>query len=283
MFGERSFDAVMIDPGPSLRQLSDPSRGFALFDEDEHSMDMRYGPQLGTSALDYLNSVEQHVLAASLASYRLLSPQQSMKLARGIRKARPFVSSRHVLRTVESVGNELPDEGWGSQNSRRKTPMSLKFLVSLRGIVNNEMFELRRAVEDAMLMLRNDGRLIVFTREQWEEDLVTSTIKGHPHALLAYSEAIGLGDVEDHGHSRHTRMWVATRVKSSAFVFRNAVELNEQDVEESALRWMSGMHGGQTHGFPANNITFESLDPRERRVIKENRSPPPFDHGENDR
>ncbi|KAG5504447.1 hypothetical protein JKF63_04899 [Porcisia hertigi] len=283
MFGERSFDAVMIDPGPSLTQLENPERGFLLDDESDHALDMRYGPTQGLGALEYLNTVPQHALSAALASYQLLTPQQSMKLARAIRQRRPFTGAQGVLEVVEEAGDELPQDGWMTQASERKASMSWKFMTSLRCIVNSERHELNEALQNALLLLRTDGRLVVFSRLPWEENLISSTISQHPHALLSYSESIPIDDVQEHGHSRHTKMWVATRAQSSSYVLKNTQLLTEEMMQESSMRWMGGLFAGQTFGFPANNFTFENRDRKDWAAVRSNKSPPPFDNDDDPR
>lgn len=278
MFGERSFDAVMIDPGPSHTQLENPERGFLLDDESDHALDMRYGPAHGLGALEYLNTVPQHTLSGALAAYELLSPQQSMKLARAIRRGRPFRGARDVLRVVEEAGNELPEEGWMAQDSRRKAPMSWKFMTSLRCVVNHERYELSEALQHALLLLRTNGRLVVFSRLAWEESLIASTINTHPHALLSYTEAIPFEAVQEHGHSRHTKMWVATRSQSSSYMLKNSQTLTEEAVQESSMRWMGGLFAGQTYGFPANNFTFENRDRKDWAAVRSNTQGPAFDN-----
>ncbi|CAG9574354.1 S-adenosyl-methyltransferase mraW-like protein [Leishmania major strain Friedlin] len=283
MFGERSFDAVMIDPGPSSTQLENPERGFLLNDESDHALDMRYGPTHGLGALEYLNTVPQHALSGALASYELLTPQQSMKLARAIRQRRPFDGAQRVLEAVEEAGNELPEEGWGTQGSRRKTSMSWNFMTSLRCIVNHERHELSEALQNALLLLRTDGRLVVFSRLPWEEKLISTTISQHPHALLSYSEAIPIEDVQEHGHSRHTKMWIVTRTQGSSYVLKNSQTLTGEAVQESSMRWMSGLFAGQTFGFPANNFTFENKDGKDWAAVRRNKNSPPFDSDDDPR
>lgn len=284
MFGEKSFDAVMIDSGPSNEQLEDPTRGFLLQEENDHRLDMRYGPDTGLDALHYLNTVPQKTLASSLAEYKLLTPEQSMKFSRIIRKHRPFRGSIDFFDRIEFVETDTPLDSWASQSSRRKAPMPWEFLTSLRCLINDEKRELREGVEQALLVLRDNGRLVVFTRLAWEEELVQGIIQGHPHGILVYSEEVGRDDVGKYGHSRHTKMWVAQKVKGSAFVTKNSIaKVREEEVKESQLRWMTGLYAGQTHGFPANHITFENLEPEERATLKRNAQPPPFDYDEDPR
>lgn len=284
MFGERSFDAVMIDPGPSVQQLEDPVRGFLLQDENDHALDMRYGPNIGTPLLSFLNTVPQRTLALSLAEYELLTMEQSVKFARIIRKGRPFKGSMDFFEKVEWVGTDEPLSNWTSQSSRRKAPMPWELVTSLRCLINDEKSELLSALRHAFLLVRDNGRVVVFSRLPWEEKLIEKAIQDHPHALLSYSETIDNDNVKTYDHSRHTKMWVAQRSKSSSFVLKNTVQpASPEKVKESHLRWMTGLYAGQSYGFPANNLTFENLEPGERRAMKRNSLPPPPDYDDDDR
>ncbi|CCW67491.1 unnamed protein product [Phytomonas sp. Hart1] len=278
MFGERSFDAIIIDPGPSVTQLEDPERGFLLDIDHCHDFDLRYAINSGLSALQYLNSVPQSTLSSALQSYGLLSPEQSIKMARAVRTGRPFQNSNHLLNIITAAGFGLPEDGWALQGSWKKASMSWKFLTSLRCIINNELSELAEAVKNAFLMLRNSGRLVVISRMLWEEEFISKFIQSHPHALLCYKEDIDLDDVQRYGHTRHTKMWVASRIDKSAYVLKNAASLTVEDVQKSSVQWMAGMFASQTHGFPADNFTFENMDAKERRIKRRNENPPPFDN-----
>lgn len=284
MFGERSFDAVMIDPGPSVQQLEDPARGFLLQDESDHSLDMRYGPSIGTPLLPFLNTVPQRTLALSLAEYELLTMEQSVKFARIIRKGRPFKGSIDFLEKIEWIGTDEPLSDWTNQSSRKKASMPWEFVTSLRCLINDEKSELLSALRHAFLLVRDSGRVVVFSRLPWEEKLIEKTIQEHPHALLSYTENIDDNSVKTYGHSRHTKMWVAQRCKSSSFVLKNAAQpASSEEIKESHLRWMTGLYAGQSYGFPANNLTFENLEPSERRAMRRNASPPPPDYDDDER
>lgn len=278
MFGEKSFDAVIIDPGPSLLQLENPARGFLLNDESDHSLDMRYGPQFGTPALSYLNSVPQRSLSLSLQEYGLLTPEQAEKFARLIRTHRPFNGAMDLFSSIEGVGGDEILDSWINQASIRKRSMPWEFITSLRCIVNDEKGELTAALHHALLLLRKNGRLVVFSYLPWEEELIKRTIHEHPYCVLCYSEEIDLENTNQFGHSRHIKMWVGSRVERSSFLLKNSSESFTDDaIGKSQLNWMTGLYAGQTHGFPANNFTFENLEPKERATLRKNALPPPID------
>lgn len=277
MFGEDSFDAVMIDPGPTDTQLEDPRRGFQLDSEHDGPLDMRYGPQMRQGALDYLNCCSQSELSDALSRYGLLTVEQSAKVARSIGARRPFRSSRDVIAAVSFAGEGIPDEGWRCQASRRKLPMSMKFFFSVRGIVNSEYHELREGLAAALLVLRDGGRLTVTTRLQWEECVVADFVKNHPFALLLYCEEVPMDEVTESGHIRHTKLWAIGKTKKSAFVTKN-INITSEEVEQSASEWVLGAVGGQRKGFPAQNFAFKGLDRAEKRAKKNMSKGVPFDH-----
>lgn len=276
MFGEDAFDAVIVDPGPTETQVMDPRRGFLVDDENSHPMDMRYGPQLKMGALEYLNTCSRSELREALARYSLLSSDQAARIARFIAHRRPFYGSHDVVAAVSSPGEEFSEDVWQCQATLKKMPLPNKFLLSLRGIVNNEWYELKTALENGLLLLRNGGRLVVLTYLKWEEALVNELHLHHPHALLLYQEDIDVDEVKSTGASRHTKLWVLCKTNTSAFVVKN-INITEEEVQDSALHWVLGAGGGQTRGFPAQNFTFKHQSAKERRIAKANREAPPFD------
>lgn len=278
MFGEKSFDAVMIDPGPSVQQLEDPIRGFLLTDENDHSFDMRYAQKFGISALSYLNSVPQKALVLALMEYKLLTPEQASKFGRIIRKCRPFKGSLDLLERIDSLEPDVVSDTWSLQSSHRKALMSWEFLTSIRCIINNEKIELLEAIQQAFLLLRENGRLVIFSRLPWEEDIIRRSIDEHPNGIFTYSEVVESSEILKYGHSRHTKMWVAHRTKNSAFVTKNRVKsFEDEEIKQSHMRWMTELYASQTHGFPANNFTFENFEPGEKNTLRRNMQPPPFD------
>ncbi|CUG06391.1 S-adenosyl-methyltransferase mraW-like protein, putative [Bodo saltans] len=276
MFGESVFDSVLIDPGPTESQLMDPRRGFALSSENSHQMDMRYGPQMKLGALEYLNKCSQSELRESLAKYGMLTMEQCYKMSRLICSRRPFYGSHDVVTAVSSPGEQWDDDMWRYQCSLKKLSMPAKFMLSLRGVVNQEWHELKAATENGVLLLRNGGRLTVLTTHQWERELVSTLVQEHPNALLLYEEQISPEEVLDEGASRHHTLMVVGKTNASSFPIKN-LHISEEEVQRSATEWVTGVVGGQTAGFPANNFSFRDLDAKERRAAAKNREGPEFD------
>ena len=307
MFGERSFDAIIADFGPSDDQLDDPSRGFLLHSDDgAGKLDMRYGPQLGTSAMEMLNHSTYHYLVESMIKYEMVGLPVASKFARNVCNKRPFTCSSQVLGLIQNIAGSFPAGGWWCSSSFKKTPLSLKLMLTLRCVVNNEFKELEAVLNDSMVMLRDDGRVAVVSKLPWEEKMIQSFAEQHPFALLTYKEKLsiadggevpdevdrdhlrndsilldGAGGVDEEDEKelavrRHSTLWVLSRSAQSTFRVKNAA-LSERQIVESGIRWVYGMHGGQTKGYPACNFSFERPDWKERRIAKRNMADPPFD------
>jgi 16S rRNA (cytosine1402-N4)-methyltransferase len=321
MFGEDSFDAIVCDMGPSDEQLADPSRGFVLHLEDDVGMlDMRYGPQLGTSALQLLNALEYHYLVEGLIKYGLINVAVASRFVRDVCRSRPFSSGLQVLDLVQRVAGPFPPGGWWCSASVKRTPLSLKIMLSLRCLVNNEQQELEAVLNSAMMMLRSDGRLAVVTKLPWEEAMVRAFAQSHPFALLTAKQRLGeiaplsgetaaedgvvrpdetsrdvyrndpllgggpLGEAFDEADEqalalrRHATVWVMSRSARSTYPLKN-VRLTEEDVAASGARWVYGMHGGQSKGYPANNFGLGRMSRKEKKILERNNTGvPPFDH-----
>ena len=86
-------------------------------------------------------------------------------------------------------------------------------------------------------------------------------------------------EADEHSEAlrRHAKLWLLSRSAKATFGVKN-VRLTEQDVVSSGLRWVYGMHGGQSKGYPASNFGLGRMDRKEQRILKKNNAgTPPFD------
>ena len=270
MFGERSFDMVVIDPGVSARQLNDPVRGFAL-EFGDGKMDMRYGPQVTTTALDFLNSGDRPLLTKLISKYRLVDGVILARFLRAVMLQTPFSGSHAAVRAIEMAGGELPDDLW-MHSTRRNIPLSLRFLLSLRMAVNAEEEQLQVGMNNAMHILRPDGRLVVFTRYKWEEELVASFVLRHPLALKQYSERINEQVAILEGHHVFSIMHVIEKTSGSAARIKN-LALTKDDAILDAYRHLSGLDVVTERGFPEYEPSGRSVVRKEQQL----RDDPPKD------
>lgn len=265
LFGEELFDVVVVDPGPNASQLFDPSRGFLLGAEGEdpihsdcnHSFDLRYSSTLfKTSALEWLNTEDSIAAATAISEYGLVDFNTTMRTVQALRRKRPLTGSLDILEVIQRELGPLHDDGWLCTETLKRTPMSLRFLISLRAAINSEKFELQRGIDQVVDVLKPDGMLVVFTRYPWELKLVTSLLGEHPHAVQIGREAISAEDVEEFGFVPATTMWTFRKTAVSAAAIRNVSRtITENEVKESELSRMLQLGGTQQHKYPARNFT----------------------------
>lgn len=159
--GLTHVDGVVLDIGVSSMQLDDPERGFSFLRDGP--LDMRMS-QSGPSAADVVNGAEEEDLADIL--YELGEERRSRAIARAIVKARdesPITTTKALAHIVERVlGRARGDE---------KHPATRTF-QALRIHVNDELGELKRALEAAERLLKPGGRLAVVTFHSLEDRIV---------------------------------------------------------------------------------------------------------------
>ena len=284
MFGEEKFDFMIIDPGPNAAQLFDPSRGFVIDAEANHRLDMRYSAKVGTSALQWLIAEDIIQAATSLSSVGLLPFRTAHLMMTIIKDSRPLTGSSDVFGLLGSGRfGELPEDTWVTQKSERELSPAMRFVMSLRAVVNNEVFELSRTVSDAMLLLRRHGHLAVVTRHPWERRVVEAALKDHPYGLLAYSQRIEDADVAEFGVPRSTEMHLYRRLAKPAAVVRNSVlNVSEEERVRSSFSRMAGLHTTSVGkaAFPSKNFTFNGVaDEVEASTIERNARGPLVDEG----
>ncbi len=161
---ERGFervDGVVLDLGVSSMQLDRAARGFSF--QADGPLDMRMS-QSGQSAADIVNEEDEATIAAILRTWG--EERQAGRIARAIvreREQTPITSTRRLAAIVERV--------LGRSWDQRKHPATRTF-QALRIAVNDELAELRLALEAAERLLRPGGRLVVVTFHSEEDRTV---------------------------------------------------------------------------------------------------------------
>ncbi|MBL9138601.1 MAG: 16S rRNA (cytosine(1402)-N(4))-methyltransferase RsmH [Verrucomicrobiales bacterium] len=148
-----SCDGVLLDLGVSSPQLDHPGRGFSF--REDGPLDMRMDPSSGgTTAAAWVNSAAVEELERIFFEYG--EEPRARRLARAIgeeRNVQPLTSTRQLAALIERT---TPRGG------ARLHPATRAF-QALRMVVNDELGQLRRGLEAALLALRPGGRLAVIT------------------------------------------------------------------------------------------------------------------------
>lgn len=286
----QSFDAVLVDPGPTHSQLADPTRGFGTDEEDAGVLlDMRYGRQWGAGALQVLNTAPEPYLWDCVAVLGDFPNLLARRLVQAIVHARPIESVGHLFAVIERNGCSMGEarDCWEAPVFKRFTQIApcARFMHALRALVNNEREELREVIRAAAEVLAPDGRLVIFTRLPFERVEVEQAAVTHPYLLRSFTVPIELQEAEECGQARETTMHVLERTRRACFDVKNLALDDERRVEEkeaffneSALRFTYGINDAiQSRQYPARNFSSGSLFPtaEERARIRRNNDPPP--------
>lgn len=160
--GWETVDAVLLDIGVSSPQIDDPGRGFSL--RLDGPLDMRMDKRSELTASRLLNRETEAELARIFYEYG--EEKRSRRLARAIaerRREKPFERTLEFAAFCESVlGKSRPG----------KLPVPTRCFQALRIAVNDELGELKRALEKAVPLLKKGGRLVVISFHSLEDRIV---------------------------------------------------------------------------------------------------------------
>ena len=172
-FGESRADGVLFDLGVSSPQLEDPARGFSF--RHDGPLDMRMNPGSGLSAAEWLQDTSERQLSDILRS--LGEEPHARRIARAIverRASAPIRGTRDLADLVARVAGRAR----GGRTRRAPHPATATFRA-LRMVVNQELSELERGLEQAVRLLSSGGRLVVISFHSLEDRLAKRFIRDH--------------------------------------------------------------------------------------------------------
>jgi 16S rRNA (cytosine1402-N4)-methyltransferase len=156
--GFSPVNGVLFDLGMSSLQLEEAGRGFSF--RQDSPLDMRFSNGQDLTAADIVNTYPEVELARLL--YRYGEEQRNRQIARLIVERRPLRTTQELARVVEqAVGGK-----------RGRIHPATKTFQALRIAVNHELENLELALEQAVNLLGNGGRLVVISFHSLEDRLV---------------------------------------------------------------------------------------------------------------
>lgn len=159
---------IIFDLGTSFYQLKTKERGFS-FNIDE-TLDMRMDPELKVKAVDLINGLGKAEL------YELFYKLGEEKLALPIAKAVVFKRKQKPITTTNQLAS-LAVEAYKKRRMRTKIHPATKVFQALRIAVNDELNNLRKALPQAVQVLRKKGRLVVISFHGLEDRIVKRFLK----------------------------------------------------------------------------------------------------------
>ena len=155
--GWNEVDGILLDLGVSSPQLDDAGRGFSFLRDGP--LDMRMDRSQGASAADLVNGESAEVLEGIFREFG--EEPAARRIARAIAGRRGFATTSELADFVEGVS---PRRGAHHPATR--------VFQALRMAVNDELGELRRALEGGLELLRPGGRFAVISFESLSDRTV---------------------------------------------------------------------------------------------------------------
>ena len=153
---------LLMDLGVSSPQLDTPGRGFSI--QHDGPLDMRMDLSQKTSAADLLKELSDAELAAIIKNFG--EERYSKRIVRAIRKEqaeRPITTTGQLSRIVARAV--------ASPRHTRIHPATRTF-QALRIAVNDELEQLKLALQDVIGLLNSTARLVVISFHSLEDRIV---------------------------------------------------------------------------------------------------------------
>ncbi len=154
---------VFFDLGVSSLQLDRESRGFSFRRADP--LDMRFSFDQQITAADIVNRYAESELADII--FHLGEDRAARRIARAIVRSRPILTSLELAEVIEKVN---PRRG-------KRTHPATQTFQAIRIAVNDELSALETALEQAVSLLGQGGRMAVISYHSLEDRIVKNFVR----------------------------------------------------------------------------------------------------------
>ncbi len=160
------LSGMLLDLGVSSPQLDDPSRGFSFMNDGP--LDMRMDPSSGFSAADWINSAGEREIARVLRDYGEERFARKIAAAAVRRRAeKPFGTTGDL---AALIARAVPAREKGRHPATRS-------FQAIRILVNGELDQVGRALENAAGLLAPGGVLAVISFHSLEDRIVKNFMR----------------------------------------------------------------------------------------------------------
>jgi 16S rRNA (cytosine1402-N4)-methyltransferase len=167
--GFEQVDAILLDLGVSSDQLDTPERGFSF--RQDGPLDMRMRNDAGETAADLVARLS--VPEMTTLFKELGEEKRAYAIAKAIDRERQKAPFTRTLQLADCVAKAV-----GTAHIKGRHPATRVF-QALRMAVNDEMGDLRRALEAGINLLKPGGIMAILTFESLTDRVVKQTFKAH--------------------------------------------------------------------------------------------------------
>ena len=166
--GIDKVDGILLDLGVSSYQLDEPARGFSYM--HDAALDMRMNRQQEFTAYDVVNKYSEERLAEIFFEYG--EEKYSKSIARKIVETRKTKDIDTTFELVDIIKSAIPAKARNEKQHPAK-----RVFQAIRIEVNGELVDLENALRDAIMSLKNGGRILVITFHSLEDRIVKKTFE----------------------------------------------------------------------------------------------------------
>ena len=159
---EEKYDVIIFDLGVSSNQIDNPLRGFSF--QKEGPLDMAMGSS-NLNAFEVINSFDEKKLADIFFEFG--EEKFSRRIAKNIVINRTKKTIQNTLELSDIIKKSVP-----FSNSSKKIHPATKTFQALRIFINDELNELKVALEKSENLLAKDGLLIIVSFQSLEDRIV---------------------------------------------------------------------------------------------------------------
>jgi S-adenosyl-methyltransferase mraW len=171
--GVHEVDGVLYDLGVSSPQLDTPERGFSY--NYDTKLDMRMDTDAKISAYEIVNEYSYHDLVKIF--YRYGEENFSKQIARNIEKKREEKPIETTFELVEIIKESIP-----AAKRRTGGHPAKRVFQAIRIAVNNELSVFEDSLEQAIDIVRIDGRISVITFHSLEDRICKQIFNSYAKA-----------------------------------------------------------------------------------------------------
>lgn len=162
-YGIDKVDGILLDLGVSSPQFDEAQRGFSYrFDAP---LDMRMDQEQALNAAEIVNTWSYEQLVTIF--YRYGEEKFAKQIARAIERQRLIEPIETTLQLVDVIKSALPQKVLNKKGHPAK-----KVFQAIRIAVNDELGELKQALNDGLSLLKPNGRFCVISFHSLEDRMV---------------------------------------------------------------------------------------------------------------
>jgi len=223
--GVTKIDGIIFDLGVSSPQLDVASRGFSF--HQDAPLDMRMDQSATLTARDVVNEWDFHELLRIFSRYG--EEKFSKQVARKIEAARIVAPIETTLELVQIIKDAIPAAARRTGGHPAK-----RIFQAIRIAVNDELAVFESALEDALEILKVDGKIAVITFHSLEDRICKQIFaevskeddayRGLPFVPLEYQPKFKIitrkpispseKELDENKRSRSAKLRVITRIRN---------------------------------------------------------------------